>query len=317
MNGRSLLEIERLTAEYAVRTGLLRKRKVYAVDRADLSLVNGEIVGLVGESGCGKSTLARAVVGLVRPTEGRVLLNGKALPLRRSPVERGQIQMIFQNPGASLDPRRTVLDTVAESLRRLPASAEGGIERRAVELLEMVGLGAGQLRLMPRELSGGQRQRVAIARALAVRPRVLVADEAVAALDASVAGAILTLLSDLRDQLGLAVLFISHDLAAVRGLCDRVAVMYLGTIVEEGPASEVFARPGHPYTRALLDASPSLRHRRLEKVGLRGEPPSPLEIPGGCRFHPRCTRAEAVCGEAVPEEQRQDAHGARCHFAWR
>ncbi|ADB50655.1 oligopeptide/dipeptide ABC transporter ATP-binding protein [Conexibacter woesei] len=311
-----LIDVERVVVEYPVRSGPLRTRRVRAVDGVDLHLGRGEILGLVGESGCGKSTLARTVVGLREPSSGRIVVDGVPAPVRRPPQLRRRIQMVYQDPGASLDPRRTVMQTLREPLRRHRIVPPEQTERRALELLELVGLGRRQLHVLPRELSGGQRQRVAIARALAVEPAVLVADEAVAALDASVAGAVLNLLHELRDRLDLAVLFISHDLAAVRGLCDRVAVMYLGAIVEEGPTAATFARPGHPYTRALLDAVPRMHDRRDAAVVVRGEPPSPLEVPAGCRFHPRCPRAMALCGTAVPPAIDMDGAVAACHLAW-
>ncbi|MFI0421171.1 oligopeptide/dipeptide ABC transporter ATP-binding protein [Spongiactinospora sp. 9N601] len=309
------IRVENLTVTYAVRTGLLRSRDVLAVDRADLTLARGEILGLVGESGCGKSTLGRAIVGHARPASGRVLLDGLPTPRRRPPGMRRRVQMIYQDPGSSLDPRRTVFQTLAEPLRAHRAVPADQVGPRVRELLGMVGLGEEHLRVRPRELSGGQRQRVAIARALAVEPDVLVADEAVAALDASVAGAVLNLLRELRERLGLTVLFISHDLATVRGLCDRVAVMYLGSIVEEGPVAEIFASPGHPYTRVLLDAVPSRERQRPGDAPL-GEPPSPLHLPPGCRFHPRCPAAEERCRTTAPPEVRRGGRRVACHLAY-
>lgn len=310
-----LLEVRGLSVDYEVGHGL-RVKSMRVVDDVDLSIMRGEIVGLVGESGCGKSTLARTIVGLSTPASGDVLLDGEALPARRPAAQRRKIQMVFQDPGSSLDPRHTVEQALLAPIRRHKMVPKGQEIARAHELLELVELPARLLGAKPSALSGGQKQRVAIARALSVKPDLLVADEAVAALDASATGAVLNLLADLRKQLGLTVVFISHDLSVVRGLCDRVVVMYLGAIVESGAAPSVFADPGHPYTRALFEAVPRMEGG-VRAPMLRGdEPPSPLSIPGGCRFHPRCLRAEEVCSTDAPEVEARGNHGAACHFAW-
>lgn len=309
----ALLEASEVSVDYVVRASG-RKHVMRAVDCVDLTVSHSEIVGLVGESGCGKSTLARAIVGLERPSEGRLLLGGEALPARRARDVRKRIQMVFQDPGSSLDPRQTVEQALVTALRvhkLVPRSEES---RRVRELLQRVELPAKLASARSGALSGGQKQRVAIARALAVEPDVIVADEAVAALDASATGAVLNLLSDLRDQLGLTVLFISHDLSVVRGLCDRVAVMYLGRIVEAGPTEEIFARPLHPYTRALLASVPRV-DAPLASPPLKGdEPPSPLRLPTGCRFHPRCQVAEPRCSTVVPVQVQRGPVSVECHL---
>jgi len=285
---------------------------VVAVDRVSLVLPAGQVLGLVGESGSGKSTLARALVGLV-PFAGRVLVRGeewRSLPAAR----RRKVQMVFQDPFASLNPRMTVGAMVAEAAR-----SWADVER----LLELVGLDAGHALRLPRELSGGQRQRVAIARALAVRPEVLIADEITSALDVSVQGAILNLLREIQASLGLTVLFISHDLSLVRYVSDTAAVMYLGRIVEQGAVDAVVEHPRHPYTRALLDAVPSLAAPVIvEPAVLDAEPPDPGAPPPGCHFHPRCPVGprvhpdRTVCEEADPwVGAPARPHCAACHFA--
>jgi peptide/nickel transport system ATP-binding protein len=312
------------TRELTVRFG-----PVVAVDRVSLSLPAGQVLGLVGESGSGKSTLARALVGLV-PFAGRVLVRGeewRSLP----PARRRRVQMVFQDPFASLNPRMTVGAALAEAARgaaRAPARGVAPSRRqtRAAEvarLLDLVGLDAGHASRLPRELSGGQRQRVAIARALAVRPEVLIADEITSALDVSVQGAILNLLRDIQTSLGLTVLFISHDLSLVRYVSDAAAVMYLGRIVEHSAIDAVVERPRHPYTRALLDAVPSLAAPALvEPAVLDAEPPDPGAPPPGCHFHPRCPVGprvhpdRTVCEEADPwVGAPARPHCAACHFA--
>jgi len=295
------------TRELTVRFG-----PVVAVDRVSLALPAGQVLGLVGESGSGKSTLARALVGLV-PFRGRVLVRGeewRSLPAAR----RRRVQMVFQDPFASLNPRMTVGAMVAEAAR---SSSD------VARLLHQVGLDAGHAARLPRELSGGQRQRVAIARALAVRPEVLIADEITSALDVSVQGAILNLLREIQASLGLTVLFISHDLSLVRYVSDAAAVMYLGRIVEEGEVEAIVERPHHPYTRALLDAVPSLAAPAIvEPALLDAEPPDPGAPPAGCHFHPRCPVGprvhpdRTVCVEADPwVGAPARPHCAACHFA--
>jgi len=315
----SMLDVDDLHVHFSVGREGRRSphRELRAVDGVDLSVQRGSVLAVVGESGCGKSTLAKAIVGIVAPTSGELRYDGEHLPLERSAAQRRRIQLVFQDPGSSLNPRRTVGSTLAELVRVHHLRPDGLVRDRCAELLDLVGLAARHLGSLPRAMSGGQRQRVVIARALAVEPDLLIADEAVAAVDASVQAAILNLLAELRDSLGLTILFISHDLGVVRSLCDRVAVMYLGRIVEEGATEAMFSDPQHPYTRALLAAAPRVGVALgAGPPALRGEPPSPLDIPPGCRFHLRCPIAVERCGLVDPPHVRRADRRAACHFAW-
>jgi oligopeptide/dipeptide ABC transporter ATP-binding protein len=294
------------------------RRAVVAVDGISFEVARGASVGVVGESGCGKSTLARALTGLVPVAAGSIGFEGAELGARRERSTMRRIQMVFQDPGSSLNPSRTVGQTLTELLRVHRMVPTDRVRERAGELLELVELPSSLLAAYPRRLSGGQRQRVGIARALALEPDVLIADEAVAALDVSVQASVLNLLSRLRRELGLTLLFISHDLAVVRHVSERVLVMYLGRIVEDRPTADLFADPRHPYTIALMGAAPKMGMRkRSGQAALQGEPPGLFEIPPGCRFHPRCPIAQPICSEVDPQliGPAEDEKAA-CHFAW-
>ncbi|TDT93497.1 peptide/nickel transport system ATP-binding protein/oligopeptide transport system ATP-binding protein [Azorhizobium sp. AG788] len=297
-----LLRAERLERAFKGR-GLFGGAPVLALRGVDFVLGRGEAVGVVGESGCGKSTLARVLLHLTPPSAGRVLFDGKdlaKLPARELRALRRRMQLVFQDPFASLDPRRTIGDQIADGiLIHGLASAEEAREKVA-GLLAQVGLDPAHGGRLPHEFSGGQRQRIAIARALSTSPDVLVADEPVSALDVSVQAQVVNLLKDLRSRLGLGLIFISHDLHVVRHLCDRVVVMYLGRVVEEASAADLFANPKHPYTQALLAATPSMHAPAGRRPTLAGEMPSPANPPSGCAFRTRCPRALPSCAEEVP-----------------
>jgi oligopeptide/dipeptide ABC transporter ATP-binding protein len=324
-DGTPLLEATGLSVSFAVGSALSARlrhepRTLHAVDGVDLRIERGEAVALVGESGSGKSTLARALTGLLKPGQGEIRLDGKVLPARRSRTDQRKVQMVFQDPYSSLNPRLTVGGMLHELVRVHHVVPRAQIPAYTRELLGLVGLGDEAVHALPRQFSGGQRQRVAIARALALRPELLIADEPVSALDVSVQATILNLLQDLRAELGLTLLLISHNLAVVRHLCDRVAVMYLGRIIEVAPTEELFEAPRHPYTQGLLAAIPRLTFAAQDDVpAVRGDPPSPLRIPAGCRFRTRCPAAEQVCAEQDPAllpEAGAPAHSAACHFAF-
>ncbi|ROR32004.1 ABC transporter ATP-binding protein [Inmirania thermothiophila] len=316
----TLLEVEGLRVHFPVRRGPLRRPAAWvrAVDGVDLALAAGETVALVGESGCGKTTVGKAILRLVEPTAGRVRFDGvelTTLPARALRRRRRALQMIFQDPYASMNPRMRVGDIVAEGM--VVQGVGGGREgrrRRVAELLEAVGLPPEAAARFPHEFSGGQRQRICIARALAVEPRLVVCDEPTSALDVSVQAQILNLLRELQGRLGLAYLFITHNLAVVGYLAQRVAVMYLGRIVEEGGVEAVLTRPAHPYTQALLAAVPRpVPGREAPALRLAGEPPSPLSPPAGCPFHPRCPEARPACARALPAvRELGTGHRVRC-----
>ncbi|MBM3674755.1 MAG: ABC transporter ATP-binding protein [Actinobacteria bacterium] len=301
-----LVEISGLAKDFPLRSGLIRRvvGQVRAVDGVELAIGRAETVGLVGESGSGKSTVARLVLRLVEPTAGSVHLDGTdvtrldAAALRSA---RRRMQIVFQDPYSSLDPRATIAETVGEPLEVHLGLQGPERDARVAALLEQVGLGSHLVHRYPHEFSGGQRQRIAIARALALDPSLLILDEPVSSLDVSTQSQVINLLTDLQDRLGLSYLFIAHDLSVVRHISDRIAVMYLGRIVEQGPAEQVYARPTHPYTAALLSAIPVPDPSALrERVVLEGDVPSPLAPPSGCRFHPRCAYAMDVCAQQDP-----------------
>ncbi|SDB47604.1 ABC transporter ATP-binding protein [Belnapia rosea] len=309
-----LLELRDLRKHFPLRDALGRARgAVRAVDGVSLAVARGTVLAIVGESGCGKSTLGRLALRLIEPDAGSVRFDGedlRALSPAALRARRRDMQLIFQDPFASLDPRMTVGAAIAEPLRLHRIVPRGGEASRVAELLERVGLRPESAQRWPHEFSGGQRQRIAIARALASGPRLVIGDEPISALDVSVQAQVVNLLADLIRDLGLTFVLISHDLGVVRHIADRVAVMYLGSIVEEGAAATVFAAPRHPYTRALLAAVPG---RGIKAPPIEGDVPSPIAPPAGCRFHTRCPHAEALCREQPPILAGGD-HRAACHL---
>ena len=314
-----LLEVRGLSKHFAVRGSMFAKGGVVrAVDDVSFSVAKGEVLGIVGESGCGKSTTARLVIGLINPDAGEVILDGEevgdAMSLREL---RRRVQMVFQDSYASLNPRLTIEDTIAFG-PKVHGIAPDQARERAHDLLRKVGLDPAHVAgRYPHELSGGQRQRVNIARALALSPRLVLLDEAVSALDKSVEAQVLNLLLDLKDEFGLTYVFISHDLNVVRFISDRVVVMYLGEIVEQGPVETLWAAARHPYPRALLSAMPSHDPtRRTQEAPIAGDPPNPIDPPAGCRFHTRCPYAEPVCSARKPAlmSTGHDRHVAACHM---
>ncbi|MFT7489741.1 MAG: peptide/nickel transport system ATP-binding protein [Candidatus Promineifilaceae bacterium] len=319
----SLIEVRDLEVRFEGRRG---EAPVRAVNGVSFALPAGECVGLVGESGCGKSTLANALMGLVPYQAGEIRVEGQALPSRLSDGRGAYarfVQMVFQDPLGALNPRMRIGPAIAEVLR-VHRLANNNAEAAAMvpRLLDRVGLASRLASRYPHEISGGQRQRVCIARALAVEPSVLIADEPVSALDVSVQVQILNLLKELQQDLGLTILFISHDLATVQYMCESVLVMYLGHVVERGPVSALFGAPAHPYTESLLSAVPDVTRvgassgGRSSRILLKGEPPSPREHPSGCTFHPRCPRAQPQCACDVPVETvLANSQRSQCHFA--
>ncbi len=320
-----LLELEHLVVHFPIKRGVLIDRTVgvvHAVDDVSLRLEEGETLGVVGESGCGKTTLVRTIARLNEPTSGAIRFRGDDIAHagRRAlqPIRR-ELQMVFQDPQASLNPRKSVAQIVAAPLRTQMGGrhSRSEIEARVGELLERVGLHREHAARFPHEFSGGQRQRIGIARALAVEPRLLLLDEPVSALDVSIQAQVVNLLEELQDQLGLSYVFVAHDLAVVRHVSDRIAVMYLGKLVETAPADALYAHPVHPYTAALLDAVPipdPPRSRARTRTVLGGEPPNPIDPPSGCRFRTRCPRATDLCAAVEPPlTQYPDGRAAACH----
>jgi oligopeptide/dipeptide ABC transporter ATP-binding protein len=325
-----LLEVRDLKKDFPVHepfTALRRSARTVAraVDGVSLQLNKGEVLGLVGESGCGKTTVAWCIAGLHEPTSGEIWFDGQRMGMKRDRGLRRRIQMVFQDPYSSLNPRMTIGQTLRQVLRAHHMRPRSGIDERAGELLNLVGLRRQLLDAYPKQLSGGQRQRVSIARSLALEPEVLIADEPVSALDVSVQAATLNLLKDLQQRLQLTMLFIAHNLAVVRHVSSRLAVMYLGRVVETGPSESLFTDPRHPYTQGMLHAIPRLVPRTsVGEPAVKGELPSPLSIPAGCRFHPRCPIADRICGHSDPlltsggpPTLAEEVHQAACHFAWR
>ncbi len=318
-----LLEAIDLVKQFPLRSaafGRGRSDVVHAVDGVSLAVHKGETLGIVGESGCGKSTLGRLLVRLHEPTSGTVRFGGDDITrLSRSELRpyRRELQMIFQDPYASLNPRKRVGQILADPFRIHRQAGRAETERRVKELLEVVGLSPEHVNRYPHEFSGGQRQRIGVARALALNPKLIVADEPVSALDVSIQAQVINLLDDLQDEFGLTYVFIAHDLGVVHHVSDRIAVMYLGVVVEIGPSDALFLRPVHPYTEALLSAIPAIEDDdevRRERVVLEGEVPSPVDPPSGCRFHPRCRYATDICTiEQPPLVAGRDGRLAACH----
>mgnify|MGYP006267480465 CR=1 FL=1 len=311
----ALLEAQGLSKFFPARDG---KGMVRAVNDVSLSLMPGETLGIVGESGCGKSTLARMLMRLIEPSEGKVLFQGEdLLSLSRAAMRqrRRDIQIVFQDPYASLDPRMSIAQIIAEPLDIHSVGSKAERAAKVKELIALVGLDPSAAARYPHEFSGGQRQRIGIARAIALEPKLVVLDEPVSALDVSIQSQVLNLLDDLKARLKLSYVFISHDLSVVQHVSDRVAVMYLGRVVEEGPAEAVLGAPKHPYTQALISAIPEIDPtRRKAHVLLPGDPPNPENIPPGCTFHPRCPIAQEICRSEAPPLRTTGLSRARCHF---
>lgn len=313
----NLLEIKNLFVEYKSKKGFLgQTQAIHAVNNLSLDIKKGEILAVAGESGCGKSTLAKAIILLENAKSGEIKFQDKNIfTMNKSELKnfRKKVQMIFQNPYSSLDPKMKIFDTLKEPLKINTDFDENEIEKIIYKTIEKTGLDRECLKLYPHEFSGGQRQRIAIARAFVLNPEFILADEPVSALDVSIQAQIINLLKELKEDYNLTFLFISHDMSVIKYLADRVAIMYLGEIIELGKTDEIFFAPEHPYTKALLSSVPQITGNTEEKIVLEGDLPSPADLPAGCKFHTRCPYCMPVCREKIPPQSRiTDSHFVKC-----